>query len=127
MYLCAATRIRVRGPRQLAGFVRASFAAARAARATPGNARSRLLGMPPLLWFHTLSVWESEQAMMAFLKSPEHRAAMAGFEEWAEVGKFVRFRSGSPRVSWRRAFRALRTPDGTYRRGVGYSRRRADG
>jgi heme-degrading monooxygenase HmoA len=124
-YICAATRIRVRGPRQLAAFLRASAAAHRAARRTEGNARSRLLGIPPLLWFHTLSVWESEQAMLAFLKSPEHRAAMAGFEEWAEVGRFVRFTSETRRVSWRRAFRSLRTPDGSYRRGEGYTRRNA--
>jgi heme-degrading monooxygenase HmoA len=122
-YICSATRIRVRGPRQLFGFLRASAVTTLVARRTPGNARTRLLGMPPFLIFHTLTVWESEAAMMNFVSSPQHRVAMAGFEEWTERGRFVRFSSETRRVGWRRAFRALRDPDGSYQRGAGYTRR----
>jgi heme-degrading monooxygenase HmoA len=122
-YVCSATRLRVLGPRQLLPFLRASAAAARVARRTPGNVRTRVLGLPPLLVFHTLTVWESEAAMLDFVKTPEHRAAMAGFETWARAGKFVRFSSETRRVGWRRAFRALRDPDGIYQRGAGYTRR----
>jgi len=122
-YICVATRLRLASPRHLPAFLRASLATARVARSTPGVVRTRLLGLPPLLVFHTLSVWESEAAMTEFVRSPEHRAAMAGFETWAEMGRFVRFSSETRRVGWRRAMRALRDPDGIYQRGAGYSRR----
>ena len=122
-YVCSATRIRLRGPRQLIAFLRASYFTTLAARRTPGNVRTRLLGLPPVMVFHTLTVWESEAAMLTFVKSSQHRAAMAGFEDWAERARFVRFSSETRRVGWRRAFRALRDPDGTYQRGAGYGRR----
>ena len=122
-YVCSATRIRVRGPRELMRFLRASATATLVARRTPGNVRTRILGMPPLLVFHTLTVWESEAAMADFVKTAEHRAAMAGFETWAERARFVRFPSETWRPGWRRAFRALRDPDGSYQRGAGYTRR----
>jgi heme-degrading monooxygenase HmoA len=121
-YLCTATRLRVRGPRQLGAFLRVSAAAAKAARNTPGNLRTRLLGMPPLLTFQSLSVWESREAMLQFVKSPEHRAAMAQIPELALRSRFVTFETQTPRVSWRRAGRMLRdpdavwTPEGEYRR-----------
>ena len=124
-YICSATRIRVRGPRQLLAFLRASFTCAIVARRTPSTSRTRLLGFPPVMVFHTLTVWKSEAAMLEFIKSPQHRVAMAGFEQWAERARFVRFPSETRRVSWRQAFRALRDPDGTYQRGAGYTRRGA--
>ena len=109
-YYCVATKLRVRGVRQLPAFLRASTAAARAAKSTPGNARTRLLGMPPLLTFRTCTVWESREAMQAFARSPEHRYAADNMENWARRGQFVHFTTETPKVSWRQAMRALRTP-----------------
>ena len=122
-YVCSVTRIRLRGLRHVPRFIRASATSTLVARRTPGNVRTRLLGLPPILWFHTLTVWESQSAMQQFVKSPEHRAAMAMFEDVAEVARFVHFPTETRRIGWRRAFRALRDPDGSYRRGAGYTRR----
>lgn len=122
-YVCSTTYFRVRGPLQVLPFLWNSLRCTIAALRTPGVKRVRLLGF--VLWptYLTLTVWESEEAMAQFLKSPQHRQAMAGFEKWARIGKFVRFSSETPRVGWRQAFVALRDPDGSYERGVGYTRR----
>ena len=120
-YICSTTRIRVR-LHQMPAFLLASFLSAVAARRTPGNVRVRLLGFPPLPWFHTLTVWESEEAMAEFVKTPAHRRAMAGMEAWSARGSFARFTARSRWVGWRSAFRALRTPSGVYRRGEGFTR-----
>jgi hypothetical protein len=122
-YICSATRLRVHSPLHLLPFLRSSALSAIAARRTPGAVRTRLLGLPPLMVFHTLTVWESEEAMMEFVTTPAHRKAMAGMETWARHGRFVRFTSDTPRVGWRRAMRELREPDGNYQRGVGYARK----
>jgi heme-degrading monooxygenase HmoA len=113
-YICTVTRLRVRGLGQLPGFLRASAAAARAARETPGNVRTRLLGMPPLLTFSTMSVWESREALQAFVRSDAHRVCMAGMAGWAARGRFVTFTTATPRVGWRHAGRRLRDPDATW-------------
>jgi len=107
-YVCVATRLHLRGRRMLPEFLRASAQAARVARSTPGNVRARRLGLPPLLTFFTLSVWESEEAMRAFVLTPEHRAAMAHMDAWASDGAFVHFSSTKSRVGWRTARRHLR-------------------
>jgi len=113
-YVCSATRLRVRGLRVLPGFYRNSFASMAAARSTPGVARARLLGMPPFPVYFTLTVWESEQAMRDFVKTPAHRVAMSHMADYARVGKFARFTSPTRRVGWRRAWRELRTPAGVW-------------
>ncbi|HEV7678201.1 MAG TPA: antibiotic biosynthesis monooxygenase [Candidatus Dormibacteraeota bacterium] len=121
-YLCTVSRLRVLGVRQLGPFLRASAEAAAAARSTPGNVRTRLLGLPPFLTFQTLTVWESREAMQEFLRSAEHRVAMAGMARWARRGRFTTFETPTPRVGWLRGFRMLRepdalwTPEGTTRR-----------
>jgi hypothetical protein len=124
-YLCSATYLRVRGPLQVLPFLVASFRATLAAWRTPGVARVRLMGFPLVPVYLTLTVWESEEAMLRFVRSGGHRAAMAGFERWAGRAKFVRFSSDTRRVGWRRAFAELRDPDGTYSRAAGYWRRSA--
>jgi heme-degrading monooxygenase HmoA len=113
-YLCTTTRLRVRGLGQLGEFLRVSAAAARAARNTPGNHSTRLLGLPPLLTFSTLSVWESREAMTQFVRSTEHRECMARMPALARRGRFVTFETQTPRVGWRRAGRMLRDPDATW-------------
>ncbi len=122
-YVCSATFIRIRGPLQVLPFLWFSVRSTIAAWRTPGVKRVKLLGFPLQPFYLTLTVWESEAAMMQFVRSDAHRAAMAGFEKWAANARFARFTSDTPRVSWRRAFAALRDPDGTYRRGTGYTRR----
>jgi heme-degrading monooxygenase HmoA len=113
-YICSATRIRVRNPLHLLPFLVASARASVVARRTPGNVRTRLLGLPPFPVFFTFTVWESPEAMADFVKTPVHREAMAAMPRWARRGSFVRFESSSRRPSWRAAFRALRDPDGVW-------------
>lgn len=107
-YVCVATRLHARGVRVLPAFLRSSFTVARTARSTPGNVRTRLLGMPPFLTFFTLSVWESEEAMRSFVRTAEHRDAMTHMDEWASDGRFAEFRTPAARVGWRAAWRQLR-------------------
>lgn len=113
-YFCSSTRLRLRGPRQIIPFLRSSALATMAARGTPGNVRTKLLGLPPFPIYYTITVWESEEAMRAFVKTERHREAMAHMDRFAKVGSFARFTSDTPRVSWRRAFRELRTPAGVH-------------
>jgi heme-degrading monooxygenase HmoA len=113
-YFCTATRIRVRNPLHLPAFVWASFAAGVAAKRTPGNVRTRLLGLPPFPIFSTLSVWESREAMAQFVRSPAHRTCMEKMPSWAAHGRFVTFTTETPRVGWRRAGRMLRDPDAVW-------------
>lgn len=113
-YFCSATRLRLRGPRQVLPFLRWSATAALAAGGTPGNVRTKLLGLPPIPVYFTITVWESEEAMRAFVRTERHRQAMARMDRFARAGSFARFTSDTPRVSWRRAFRELRTPAGVH-------------
>jgi heme-degrading monooxygenase HmoA len=113
-YLCTVTRMRVRNLLMLPAFIRASAAAAVAARKTPGNVSTRLLGFPPFPIFSTKSVWESPEAMAAFAKSPVHRECMEKMPKWSARGRFVTFPTETRRVSWRRAGRMLRDPDAVW-------------
>ena len=112
-YFCTVTRIKV-SLRRVPPFLRASGQAANAARATPGNMGTRLLGLPGFPYYFTMTVWDSTESLMSFIKTAEHRAAMAGMPVWARQGKFKRFATDTPKVSWRRAWRELRDPDGVW-------------
>jgi heme-degrading monooxygenase HmoA len=113
-YTCSATRIRLNRLRDMPGFLRDSALATIAARRTPGNVSTRLLGMPPFPVFFTFTVWESPEAMADFVKTERHRTAMARMGRYARTGSFVRFSATRRRPTWRHAFRALRDPDGRY-------------
>jgi heme-degrading monooxygenase HmoA len=125
-YLCTVTRMRVRNPLVIPMFVVASMWAAIAARRTPGNVRTWLLGMPPFPVFWTLSVWESREALDAFAGSPAHRYVMQRMPKWAARGRFTTFTTDTRRVGWLRAARMLREPDALWTPKVRY-RRNAQG
>src|SRR5437016_5134767 len=92
-FVCVATRLHTRGLRVLPPFLRASWEVSLAARRTQGNLRTRLLGLPPFPIFFTLTVWESADAMSAFVNTPVHQRAMAHMDDWAASGEFVQFSS----------------------------------
>jgi heme-degrading monooxygenase HmoA len=117
-YHCVANRLRLRGPRHLPAFLRASLASAAAARSTPGNVRVRLLGLPPLRTYLTLTVWEDEEAVRRFLEDPRHQDAAAHMDQWASEGCLVRFASPTRRVGWRTALRRLRSADAVHHEGA---------
>ncbi|TMB91789.1 MAG: DUF3291 domain-containing protein [Chloroflexi bacterium] len=112
--VCSVTYLRVRNPLVIPAFVLQSFRVARAARRTPGYVTHHLLGLPPFPFFFTYSVWESPEAMNAFVATSEHRTAMAAMARWGRLGKFARFSSEKRRVGWRRALAHLRNPDGVW-------------
>ena len=112
--VCSVTYLRVRNPLVVPPFVLQSWRVTRAARRTPGYVGHHLLGLPPFPFFWTFSVWESEEAMNAFVATPEHRVAMAAMSRWGRLGKFARFTSEKRRVGWRHALGHLRTPDGVW-------------
>ncbi|HEV3123817.1 MAG TPA: antibiotic biosynthesis monooxygenase [Candidatus Dormibacteraeota bacterium] len=113
-FVCSVTYMRVRHPLVIPAFVWHSARVALAARRVPGNVSVRLLGLPPLPFFWTLTVWESEAAMAEFVATPKHAAAMPRIGHFARVGKFARFPSATRRVGWRTAWRQLRTPRGVF-------------
>jgi heme-degrading monooxygenase HmoA len=113
-YVCSVTYLRVRNPLVLPAFFLNTWRVTRAARRTPGYVSHRLLGMPPLPFYWTLSVWASPAAMRAFVATPEHRRAMEGMAVWGRLGKFARFTSAKRRVAWRRALPHLRHADGVW-------------
>ena len=108
-YFCVATRLRVRGPRQLPGFFRATIRVRREARTTPGFAGIRLVPWHPS--YYTLTVWEDEAAMRAFVRRPHHRVAMSRIGTWASTSEYVEFRSTSARPRFAEIRDRLRTPD----------------
>jgi hypothetical protein len=115
-FVCSVTYMRVRHPLVIPAFIWYSARVALAARRVPGNVSVRLLGLPPLPFFWTLTVWESEAALGEFLVSPQHAAVMPRIGRFASVGKFARFRSARRRVGWRSGWRQLRNPRGVFTR-----------
>jgi len=113
-YICTVTRMRVRNPLVMPAFVLASARAALAARRTPGNVRTRLLGFPPFPIFSTLSVWESRAALNRFAMSPEHGQAASRMGRFAARGRFRTFETTTRNVGWRMAGRMLREPDAVW-------------
>ena len=95
--VCSVTYLRVRNPLVIPAFLLQTVRVTRAARRTPGYVSHHLLGLPPFPFFWTFSVWESQEAMDAFVATPQHRKAMAGMSRWGRLGKFARFRSESAR------------------------------
>jgi len=121
-YICTVTRMRVRNPLLIPAFVGASARAALAARRTPGNVRTRLLGFPPIPIFSTLSVWESRAALNRFAMSPEHRQAASRMGRFAARGRFRTFETTTRKVGWRMAGRMLREPDAVWTPQMQYRR-----
>ena len=62
------------------------------------------------LRFSTLSVWEDDRAVDAFVKSGSHREAMAQFDELAvrDESSFVRWNTADPQgITWDEGSRRL--------------------
>jgi len=113
-YICTVTRLRARNPLVLPQFLFWSFRAAWAALRTPGNRRTKLLGLPPFPIFLTLTVWDSREALDAFVRTPAHRVCMSKMSTWAARGSFTTFPTETRRVGWLRALRMLRDPDSVW-------------
>ena len=77
--------------------------------ATPGVISRRLKANYLKLRFSTLSVWESEGALAAFIPTGAHRAAVASTPEISRTGlASLRWRTDDPdAVTWEEAFARL--------------------
>ena len=93
-----ATRLKLRNWLQLRRFFRVNGEVERQLRATPGLISYRLKADFLRLRFSTLSFWETDQAIDAFVRSGSHQQAMAIFDEIAvrEQSGFVRWDTAAP-------------------------------
>jgi len=77
------TRLRLRGNRFLPQFFWHAIFSARQARAAPGHLKLQLKREAGNV-FWTLSLWESESAMRAYMIAGAHRKAMPKLLEWCD-------------------------------------------
>ena len=93
-----ATRLKLLNWLQLRRFFRVNGAIERQLKDTPGLISYRLHADFLRLRFFTLSVWEDDRAVDAFVRSGSHREAMAEFDEIAvrDESSFVRWNTADP-------------------------------
>ena len=87
--LAALTYTRARGLRTLPAFLRLSLASIRAAQRAPGNRGVRFRARSPLDWY-TVTVWEDEEAMVAFVRGEAHMEAMRATRHLTQATRFAR-------------------------------------
>ena len=107
MVLASVTRLRLRSARHLLGFFRHAARSLKAARGAAGNLGAEVRRTKRLA-FWTLTVWESEEAMRAYVKAPPHREAMAKLAGWCDEAAYTRWRhEGETPPDWDDAARHL--------------------
>ena len=105
-----ATRLKLLNWLQLRRFFRVNGAIERQLKDTSGLISYRLHADFLRLRFSTLSVWEDDRAVDAFVKSGSHREAMARFDEMAvrDESSFVRWNTADPQgITWDEGSRRL--------------------
>ena len=108
MPLVSVTRARIRRIWSFPPFALAAVASLQQARATAGF-RGGSVCPDRRLTFWTLTVWESEDAMRAYMLSGAHRAAMPKFAEWCDEASVVHWeQSGAAAPSWPQAADRMR-------------------
>ena len=109
MPLVSVTRARIRRVWHLPGFALAAVASLRQARAAAGFLGGSVCPDRRFA-FWTLTVWESEAAMRAYLLSGAHRAAMPKFAAWCDEASVVHWEQiGSSSPPWIEAVGLMRT------------------
>ena len=101
-----ATRLKLRNWLQLGRFFKVNGQVERQLKASPGLITYSLKADFLRLHFSTLSVWEDNQSVGAFVSSGAHREAIAVFDEIAvrEQSGFVRWKSSAAQdVTWKEA------------------------
>jgi len=105
-----ATRLQLRGWRQLPRFFRVNSAVVRQLKADPNLISYALKADFLRLRFSTLSIWADDAAIRPFVESGQHRTALAVFDEIAvrDRSAFLRWRTDQPEdVTWEEARRRL--------------------
>ncbi len=105
-----ATRLQLRGWRQIRRFFQLNGAIKRQLKVTPGVINYWLRADFLRLRFYTISVWEDDRSIDEFVLIGDHRAAMVGFDEVAVRGEsdFTRWRTAEmSKADWRDAAKRL--------------------
>jgi hypothetical protein len=97
------TRLRIRSLRFLPAFALQTLAAIRQVRRAPGFQGGALL--PDRRWtFWTMTVWDSEASMRAYMISGDHRTAMPRLLEWGDEASVVHWeQTETAHPSWAEA------------------------
>ena len=95
MALISVTRLRVRAPGYLPGFIWYAVLSARQAKRAPGCLASRLLREANTT-FWTNTAWQDEAAMRAFMLAGSHRRAMPKLLDWCDEASVVHWHQEDP-------------------------------
>lgn len=88
MALISVTRLQLRTWRVLPGFLSMTLGSWRQAQQAPGNLGVRLVREAGLI-FWTLTAWEDETAMRAYMTTGNHRQAMPKLMDWCDEAAVV--------------------------------------
>ena len=108
MPFVSVTRLRLRSIIYLPGFFRHAMPTIRQVKRAPGYRGGALLA--DRAWaFWTITCWDDEAAMRAYMMSGSHRAAMPSFVKWCDEGSVVHWDQPDETLpSWPEADRRMR-------------------
>lgn len=114
-FFCVATVLPLRRWQDVLPFLLLTLQVGKQLHTSPGLVRYRVKAGLLRRRFWTLSVWRTQVAMQAFVRTGTHALAVTRFSEWAAPGAaFAEWYSPTKRVTWREAFERLKTPTYTY-------------
>lgn len=94
MTLISVTRLRIRSIRFLPMFIWDSIKSDKQAKRASGNLGSTLRAQSTTV-FWTLTAWEDEASMRAFMRSGAHREAMPKLQNWCDEASVVHWHQDS--------------------------------
>ena len=107
MALISVTRLRVRAPRYLPGFMLLALLSAWQAKRHPGNLGVGLLREANRT-FWTRTAWRDEASMRAYTRAIPHRYAMLRLARWCDEASVVHWQQETPTLpEWPEAYRRM--------------------
>jgi hypothetical protein len=107
-FLVSVTRLRLRSPLFLPGFALQAWRTQRQVRSSPGFLAGALLP-DRRRTFWTMSVWESPEAMQAYVQGGAHRTAMPRLVAWCDEASVVHWSQDAAALpAWSEAERRMR-------------------
>jgi hypothetical protein len=106
-YFVSITRLRLRSARFLPMFMVFALRSLLQARRASGFQAASLLA--DRRWtFWTMTVWNGQESMKAFMTTGAHRSAMPHLLNWCDEASLVHWEQSEPLTSWPEADRRLR-------------------
>lgn len=103
MALISVTRLRLRSPRYLPAFLWHALSSHTQAKRAPGNLQTKTRRQAKNV-FWTLTAWQNEAAMRAYMTSGSHRQAMPKLAQWCDEASVVHWEQDSNTLpSWQEA------------------------